>query len=321
MPERAWGWSDVPDLTGRTAIVTGANSGVGLETAVGLAAHGARVVMACRDEVRAKAAAFHIRSVVDAPALEILTLDLASLESVRRAAQEYSGGHDRLDVLVNNAAIMGPPRLSSTDGYELQYATNHLGHYALTGLLLPSMLHTPGARVVTVTSPMHRMGRFNGTDPAHPERYRRWTAYGTSKLANLLFTNELERRLEQARADAPRGGGTPRLDAHQPPGQWAPDRSPRVRAADRPHGQSLVGSLGHERRPADPAGGHGHRCPGRRVLRAGRAAPARRAGDPGGLEPGVAPAGPGGPAVGGLRASDRCPLRPGRGSPGPAPLA
>ena len=202
MPERAWGSSDVPDLTGKTAVVTGANSGVGLETAVGLAAHGARVVMACRDEVRAKAAAFHIRSVVDGPALEVLILDLASLESVRRAAKEYSESHDGLDILVNNAAVMGPPRLSSADGYELQFATNHLGHYALTGLLLPPLLRTPGARVITVTSPMHRMGRLNGIDPAHPEPYRRWTAYGTSKLANLLFTHELERRLEQARADA-----------------------------------------------------------------------------------------------------------------------
>ncbi len=194
-----WDESRIGSLVGRTAVVTGANSGIGLETARALAAHGAHVVLACRDQVKARAAADRLaREAEDALSLELLALDLSDLRSVRAAAETFRSRHDRLDVLINNAGIMAPPYLLTADGFELQFGTNHLGHFALTGLLLDSLLTTPGARVVTVSSNLHRLAGIDFDDLDHERSYNRWDAYGASKLANLLFTSELARRLESA---------------------------------------------------------------------------------------------------------------------------
>lgn len=214
-PDKTWGPHEIGDLTGRTALVTGANSGIGFETAFELAAHGAITVLACRDEHEAAEARDRIVAHVPAGLVETLPLDLANLSSVRAAADRFATLHDRLDVLVNNAGIMATPQLSSADGHELQFATNHLGHFALTGLLLDHLLTTPEARVVTVSSLIHRIGRL-GPDPAHPPRYHRWRAYAASKLANLLFTFELARRLAQIRADALSAAAHPGWTRTQP---------------------------------------------------------------------------------------------------------
>jgi NAD(P)-dependent dehydrogenase (short-subunit alcohol dehydrogenase family) len=187
-----WSTAAIPDQTGRVAVVTGANSGIGLHTALELARAGARVVMACRDEGRARAA--HDRIMREVPMAEVETrrLDLAQLASVRAFAYAWEGP---LDLLVNNAGVMAPPFRLTSDGFELQLGTNHLGHFALTGLLLPLFADREGARVVTVSSLAHRMGRIDFDDLQSERAYRKWTAYAQSKLANLLFTFELDRRL------------------------------------------------------------------------------------------------------------------------------
>ena len=195
-----WGASDIPDQHGRTAVITGANSGIGLEAARYLAARGAHVVLACRDEGRAAAAAAAIAAGVPGAEAETLTLDLSSLESVRSAAAEIWSRYPRLDLLVNNAGVMMPPLGRTTDGFELQFGTNHLGHFALTGLVLPSLLGVPGSRVVTVSSNGHKVGRIRFDDLQWEHGYRRMGAYAQSKLANLLFTYELQRRLAAAAA-------------------------------------------------------------------------------------------------------------------------
>jgi NAD(P)-dependent dehydrogenase (short-subunit alcohol dehydrogenase family) len=197
---RKWTAQDVPDQRGRTVVITGANSGIGLEAAKVLAAHGARVVLAGRDLARTARAAEQVTAAaVDAQA-ESAELDLASLESVRAAAADITARFPRLDLLINNAGIMFTPYGLSKDGFELQFGTNHLGHFALTGLLLPALLDVPGSRVVTVSSWGHRMGRMNFDDLMHARHYSRYTAYGQSKLANLMFTYELQRRLSAAQA-------------------------------------------------------------------------------------------------------------------------
>jgi NAD(P)-dependent dehydrogenase (short-subunit alcohol dehydrogenase family) len=196
-----WTWSDVPDQRGRTAVVTGSNSGIGYEAALELARHGAAVVLACRDLERAEGAAAGIRAAAPGATVSTLHLDLASLASVRRAAEQLCGAYDRLDLLVNNAGLMFPPYARTEDGFELQFGTNHLGHFALTGLVLDRLLAAPGSRVVTVSSTGHRAGAIDFDDlQFERRRYLRLTAYGQSKLANLLFTYELQRRLEAARA-------------------------------------------------------------------------------------------------------------------------
>jgi NAD(P)-dependent dehydrogenase (short-subunit alcohol dehydrogenase family) len=180
---------DIPDLTGRTAIVTGASSGIGLATAQALAGQGARVILAVRDQARGQAAATSI-----AGTTEVRLLDLARLESVRAFAGAWSGP---IDLLINNAGVMIPPLTRTADGFELQLGTNHLGHFALTNLLLPAI--EPAGRVVTVSSSAHRFGRIDFDDLNwERRRYRPWRAYGQSKLANLLFTAELQRRLTEA---------------------------------------------------------------------------------------------------------------------------
>jgi len=185
----------MPDLTGRTAVVTGANSGVGFESALELAAHGAHVVMACRNPDKGAIALEQVRARGSA---ELAPLDLADLASVRAFAAAHQGP---LDVLLNNAGVMAVPRGQTADGFEMQIGTNHLGHFALTGLLLPALLARPGARVVTVSSPAAQMGSIDVDHLESPRRYRRWGAYSQSKLANQLFAYELDRRARAAGVD------------------------------------------------------------------------------------------------------------------------
>jgi NAD(P)-dependent dehydrogenase (short-subunit alcohol dehydrogenase family) len=192
----AWGPDDISDLTGRTVLVTGANTGIGYEAAIELAAHGAHVVLACRNLQKGRQAADRVIGYRPGASVEVLELDLSSLDAVRTAADRFASEHDRLDVLINNAGVMGTPYLMSADGYELQFATNHLGHFALTGLLLDTLLTTSGSRVVTVSSHGHRQGHLDFSNLQFDHGgYTRSGAYANSKLANLLFTYELERRL------------------------------------------------------------------------------------------------------------------------------
>jgi NAD(P)-dependent dehydrogenase (short-subunit alcohol dehydrogenase family) len=194
-----WSANDIPDLSGKTAVVTGANSGLGYETTLALAGHGAHVVMACRDERRGSEALERVRTELPQSSVELSLLDLADLTSVRKFAEGYAGERDRLDILVNNAGVMAlSERRTTADGFEMQLGTNHFGHYALTGLLLPQLLARPGGRVVSVTSFGHIVGRMNFDDLQWERSYRKWLAYGRSKLANLLFIFELDRRARAA---------------------------------------------------------------------------------------------------------------------------
>ncbi|MGW4562777.1 oxidoreductase [Streptomyces sp. NPDC004561] len=189
------GWTayDIPDLAGRVAVVTGANSGLGFVVARELTRKGAQVVLACRSETRGRAAADRIEDEVPAARPELRRLDLGDLGSVRDFAERLP--YDRLDLLVNNAGVMAPPYGRTTDGFETQFGVNHLGHFALTGLLLPRLLAVPGARIVTVSSMMHALAGIDIRDLNSRRKYRRWVAYARSKTANLLFTHELARRL------------------------------------------------------------------------------------------------------------------------------
>ncbi|MDI5961459.1 oxidoreductase [Streptomyces sp. SL13] len=191
-----WNETDIPDQSGRTAVVTGANSGIGYCAARGLARRGARVLLACRSERRGQAAAERLRAEVPGARTAYRHLDLSDLTSVRDFAGDFEG--DRLDLLVNNAGVMGVPYGRTADGFETQFGVNHLGHFALTGLLLPKLLATAGARVVTVSSALHALADIDPGDLNSEHGYRRWIAYGRSKTANLLFTHELSRRLAAA---------------------------------------------------------------------------------------------------------------------------
>jgi NAD(P)-dependent dehydrogenase (short-subunit alcohol dehydrogenase family) len=192
---RGWNANDIPDLTGRIAVVTGANSGIGFETARQLAMHGARTVLACRDEKRAAEAADRIRAGFPAAAIECYPLDLASLASIRSFSQALHGRVSRVDILVNNAGVMRMPRRVTADGFEMQFGTNHLGHFALTGLLLDLIIASGAGRVVTVGSIVAWAGFLRFDDLQGIKRYSRWGAYLQSKLANLMFALELQRRL------------------------------------------------------------------------------------------------------------------------------
>lgn len=203
-----WIAQHIPPQTGKTALITGANSGLGFEAAKILAHQNAHVIMAVRDPVKGERAAARIRYAVPGADLEVLPLDLASLASIRSAAAAFLSTYDRLDILINNAGLMAIPRRTTADGFEMQLGTNHLGHFALTGLLLPLMLETPAARAVTVSSGAHILGRVNFADLQGERFYQPWLAYGQSKLANLLFAYELQRKL------AVTGGSTISVAAH-----------------------------------------------------------------------------------------------------------
>jgi len=194
-----WTTDQIPDLSGKTFIVTGANSGIGLEATRALAAKRAAVVLACRNLEKGQAAVDGIRKQSPGATVWLERLDLGDLGSVRSFAEKFTREHPRLDVLVNNAGIMAIPRRTTSDGFETQMGTNHLGHFALTGLLLGRLVESAPARVVSVSSMAHTMGKFGTLDAADlglERGYTKWGAYGRSKLANLLFAYELERRLE-----------------------------------------------------------------------------------------------------------------------------
>ncbi|MET9855652.1 oxidoreductase [Streptomyces sp. NPDC006450] len=194
-----WKATRMPDQSGRTAVVTGGNSGIGYAAARELARRGASVVLACRSAARGRAAEVALRAEVRGAQVEFMALDLADLGSVREFAAAYGRRHDDLDLLVNNAGVMALPYGRTADGFETQFGVNHLGHFALTGLLLPRLLAAaPGARIVNVSSGFHALGDVDHEDLNGERNYRRWTAYGRSKTANLLFTHELARRLAAA---------------------------------------------------------------------------------------------------------------------------
>ncbi len=194
----SWTADDIPPLSGRTAVVTGANSGLGFHTALELARHGANVVMASRDATRAQGAVERVEAEVPGASAVVAIVDLADLASVRSFATTLLGDGHPIDVLVNNAGVMALPRRRTADGFEMQFGTNHLGHFALTGLLLPALLVRPGSRVVTVSSVVAQTGRIHFDDLQGERRYWRWAAYAQSKLANLLFAFELDRRAAAA---------------------------------------------------------------------------------------------------------------------------
>ena len=193
-----WNTEKIPSLTGKTAIVTGSNSGIGFEAAKALAAKNAKIIMACRNIENGEKAATEIRSLFPDSNIIVSELDLGSLASVRAFAGNFLKENDRLDMLINNAGIMMPPYGKTTDGFELQFGTNHLGHFALTGLLLPLLLKTGESRVVNVSSSAHKAGKINFDDLGSEQSYAKMKAYGQSKLANLLFTYELQRRFDAA---------------------------------------------------------------------------------------------------------------------------
>jgi NAD(P)-dependent dehydrogenase (short-subunit alcohol dehydrogenase family) len=253
-----WTEADVPVQRGRTAVVTGANTGLGFETARVLAIRGAQVVLACRDLGQAKEAAARILSSRPHPAppagVQAIRLDLASLASVREAAEEIGSAYGPVDLLINNAGVMMTPYRRTDDGFELQLGVNHLGHFALTGLLLGQMLSRAGSRVITVSSNGHKSGRIDFDDLQSQRRYRRMAAYYQSKLANLMFTYELQRRLAGAQAQ------TQALAAH--PGKARTELTRYLPGwlrledlvIEQPLGQSAaMGALATLRAAADPA--------------------------------------------------------------------
>ncbi len=195
MTDSKWTAADIPDQTGKTFIVTGANSGLGLETSKELVRKGASVVIACRDAKKAQLAIEQIEKALPGASLVAMDLDLASLESTRSFAERFKASHSELHGLCNNAGVMALPERRTSDGFEMQFGTNHLGHFALTAHLIDLILATPNSRIVTLSSTAHLSGRMRWEDLQWQNGYRKWMAYGQSKLANLLFSFELGRRL------------------------------------------------------------------------------------------------------------------------------
>ena len=260
-----WTTADIPDQSGRVAVVTGSNTGLGLETARALAAAGAEVVLAIRNVDKGEAARSQILETHPDATIHLQALDLASLDSVRSAAEAMLDRHDRLDLLINNAGVMYTEWQTTSDGFEFQMGVNHLGHFALTNLLLDRLSATDDSRVVNVSSVGHKIR--SKLDPAtmmSGEKYDRIAAYGRSKLANLLFTYELQHRLE--------GGWGDRVGACGTPGDLGNGARPQ-RSPFRPvHGaiQRAIPAIGRQGRAAPTASGHRPRSDGWRVLRARR---------------------------------------------------
>ena len=194
----SWTTTDIPDLTGKVAVVTGANGGLGFESAKALAGAGAHVVMAARDQAKAETAYEAIRAAYPDASLEIVELDLGSLDSVRKAGDAIRVAHPVVDILMNNAGLMAMPESRTVDGFEMQFGVNHLGHWVFTNRLLPSLLAATAARIVTVTSTAHLTGRpVNPENPNHEGNYGPWKAYGHSKLANYHFALGLQHEFER----------------------------------------------------------------------------------------------------------------------------
>src|SRR5262249_3687619 len=221
-----WTANDIPSQAGKTIVITGANSGIGYEAALQLAAKGANVVLACRDQTKGRAAVDAIKAAHPSASIELAELDLADLRSIRHFAEALRAAHSAVHILCNNAGVMAIPYRTTADGFEMQFGTNHLGHFALTGLLLDRLLATPSARVVTVSSNAHKWGAMHWDDLQGERGYSKWRAYGQSKLANLLFTYELQRRL------VPAGAGLVSVACH--PGDAARTRRPVVPPRRRP---------------------------------------------------------------------------------------
>lgn len=196
--DERWTADDIPDLTGKIAVVTGANSGIGFAATKALAEKGAYVIMGCRNMEKAEEALANIRQDIPDASVESMQLDLADLSSVRNFAQEFMNKHQSLHILLNNAGIMIPPKIKTVDGFELQFGTNHLGHFALTGLLMERIMNAERSRVVTMSSDVHKNGKINFDDLQWDQSYNRSKAYYQSKLANILFAYELHRRLRAA---------------------------------------------------------------------------------------------------------------------------
>jgi len=262
-----WTATAMPDQQGRVVLITGANSGLGLESARALVAAGATVLLACRSLAKADAARRELLVAAGGGALDVLELDLADLHSVVAAARQVQERYGRLDLLLANAGVMAPPRMRTRQGFELQFGVNHVGHSLLTRLLLPLLQAQPGARVVHVTSGAQYFGKLNFDDLNGERRYDRWAAYGQSKLANVALALELQRRLQHNRQWGVVAGGPPWPGAHQPPtrlggGQWRPPRGRGLPAdgsalPERRHGCVAPavrrhGSAGRARRPLRP---------------------------------------------------------------------
>ena len=196
-----WTQNDIPDLAGKVVVITGANSGLGLESTKAIAAKGATVVMACRNMTKAEKAKADVLGQVPDANLDLMKLDNSSLESVKAFADAFKAKYDRLDILFNNAGVMAIPRTETADGFEMQLGVNHLGHFALTGHLIEVITKTAGARVHNTSSSAAFNGKINFDDLMSKDNYGRWGAYGQSKLANIFFSNELNRRLKEAGHD------------------------------------------------------------------------------------------------------------------------
>jgi NAD(P)-dependent dehydrogenase (short-subunit alcohol dehydrogenase family) len=250
-----WGAADIPGQAGRIALITGANTGIGFEAARFLAGAGARVVLAGRNPDKTRAAAEGLTAALPEAQVSTLTLDLASLDSVRATAEQIRSAYPRLDLLINNAGVMMPPYSQTRDGFELQFGTNHLGPFALTGLVLPSLLQVPGSRVVTISSNGHKVGRIHFDDLQSERRYRKMNAYAQSKLANLLFTYELQRRLAAA--------GAPTIAVAAHPGTATTELTrhlslfSQVGSRIAPHHDARGGALPTVRAATDPAAAGG----------------------------------------------------------------
>ncbi|MGB1285315.1 MAG: oxidoreductase [Aggregatilineales bacterium] len=196
-----WTAANIPDLTGKVIVITGANSGLGLESTKVLAGKGATIVMAVRNMNKGETAKNDVLKAAPAAKLDLMKLDVGNLESVRDFAEAFKANYDRLDVLMNNAGVMAIPRQETADGFEMQIGVNHLGHFALTGLLIDVIIKTPGARIHSVSSSANYMGSMNFDDLMGEKEYGRWDAYGQSKLANVFFALELDKRLKAAGFD------------------------------------------------------------------------------------------------------------------------